>query len=111
MTAKTFEVRDRMTFIPVLAVRLDPGCEADRYILARAGYGRTPGGQGEYIQLLRLAGGEGASNCDPYGWADRTMQTAHVYILEKFDVLQSGEVVDVRYLLGEQPAPAPSEAD
>jgi hypothetical protein len=101
MTAKTFEIRDRMTFIPVLAVKLEPSNEADRYLLGRAGFGIYPENQARYIQLIRISGGEGPTYCNPGDWADRTMQTAHLYLLDHFDELESGSIVDVEHILGE----------
>lgn len=110
MEAKTFEIRDRSTFLPVLAVRLEPGNEQDGYLLDRAGFGPTPERQGEYVQLVRIAGGEGKSSCDPYDWGNRSMTTAHQYIIDKWGDLDSGAVVDVEFILGETGAPKVSEA-
>lgn len=62
MIAKTFEVRDKATFIPVLAVKLEPGCEADRYLFGRAGYGTMPEAQRCFIMVCRVDGGEGTAN-------------------------------------------------
>lgn len=104
MIAKTFEVRDVGTFIPVLAVKLCPANESDRYLLARAGYGTTPEMQSEYIQLLRFNGGSGNASCDPFHWGEgsRTMFIAHRFIISNFDTLVSGEVIDVEYILGDK---------
>lgn len=49
MTAKTIEIRDRGTFVPALAIRLEPTNEADRYLLGRAGYSSNPEVQRQYI--------------------------------------------------------------
>lgn len=110
MNAKLFEIRDRMTFIPVLAVHLAPSREEERYLLARAGYGEIPREQSQYVLLIRIAGGQGPAHCDPYEWSDRTMQSAHLHIRQHWDTLEPGAVVDVEYLLGEKPTPALSEA-
>ena len=110
MIAKTFEVRDRATFVPVLAIQLEPGCEADRYLLARAGFGTTPGEQRKYVQVVRVSGGGGKSTCDPNDWRDRTMAVAHQYLVNNFSELASGSVVDVEFILGESPSPKNSEA-
>jgi hypothetical protein len=111
MTPKTFEIRDSMTFIPALAIKLDPGNEQDRYLLARAGYGVTQEAQSQYVLLLKLSGGDGHYDCDPYGWAgSRTMQEAHKHILASFDDLESGAVIDVEHLLGETATAKVSEA-
>ena len=111
MIAKTFEIRDRMTFIPVLAVKLEPCNEADRYLLARAGFGIDPVTQSGYVILTKINDNEGLSTSDPYSWPGglRTMQEAHKYIRFNFASLESGAVVDVEFLLGEKPAPAMSE--
>jgi hypothetical protein len=108
MTAKTFELRDNGTFIPVLAVKLEPGCEADRYLLARAGFGEP---QGVYVLMLGLDSGEGKFDCDPYGWGDnRTRFFAHKYIIRRFDEIESGSVVDVQFIIGETLQPKHSES-
>ncbi len=107
MKAKTIEILDRMTCIPALAIQLTPGCERDRALLAHAGYGLTPLDQREYVILVNLTSAK-ASN-DPYAWGDRTMTQAHLHIVERFDRLTSGDVVDVECVLGETPAPRPSE--
>lgn len=104
MIAKTFEIRDAGTFIPVLAVKLIPGCEADRYLLSRAGYGRHPDDQAQYVLLCQISGGFGRCSSDPYEWGGiaRTYAQAHAYISENFDRLASGEVIDVEFILGEK---------
>lgn len=107
MIAKTFEIRDRGTFIPVLAVKLDPGCEADRYLLGRAGY-QTPS---QYVVLMNINGGNGKATSDPYEWGQgsRTMIVAHDYIIKNFTWLNSGDVVCVEHILGERKTPKISE--
>lgn len=103
MITKTFEIRDRMTFIPVIAVKLEPGCERDRYLLARAGYGVSGLRQSEYVLLAQINGGLGRVSCDPHDWGSsaRTYQVAHDYIIKHFNELESGAVVDVEFILGE----------
>ena len=110
MIAKMLELRDRATFIPILAIRLDPSCEGDRYLLARAGFGRSPQEQARYIVLVQVNGGGGIAQCDPYQWHDRTYAVAHGYIQKAFDELPPGAVVDVEFILGETEAPCRSEA-
>jgi len=107
MIAKTFEIRDTATFIPALAVKLEPGNERDQYLLARAGYGISPENQGEYILLCKLEGTD--CHYDIYNWGTRTMQIAHDHIQRQFDELESGAVVDVEYLLGLSLKPKISE--
>ena len=107
MHTKLFEVRDRATFLPVLAVRLDR-CNmklfnGERYLIGRCGYG-SPGA----VLLTALNGGR-VANCDPYAWGDRTLTTAHRFIEYNFDELDSGAVVDVEYILQEKACAAESE--
>lgn len=97
MKVKTLELRDRNTFIPVLAVDMNPGSDAaERYLLRRAGYACD----GEPIILLvKLDGGK--SSYDPYKWGDRTFKTAHLHIEQNWGKLISGDVIDVEFILGE----------
>jgi hypothetical protein len=122
---KLLEVRDHLTCIPVLAVLMEPVPDPTRAeehswspqllmevqflhsvetrFLRHCGY-RT----GPTVLLTHLGGGRRAE-CDPYAWADRTWQAAHLHIQENFDQLDHGAVVDVRVLLGEAPAAAGAE--
>lgn len=95
MLTKILEVRDKATFIPVLALRLLPEVEAEEYLCHRAGFGRT-----KYILLTRLYM-PSEMNYDPHAWPNRTMKTAHLYIKENWDWLVSGDVIDVEFILGE----------
>lgn len=110
MKTKTFEVRDAGTFIPVLAIKLVPADERDRYLLARAGFGRSKEEQASYVVLIHLV--DGHANHDPYCWpVGRTMEEAHKYIKKNFDSLQNGAVVDVEFILGITDAPKASEQE
>lgn len=111
MTSKTFEIRDRLTFIPCLAIQLDPVNEQDRYLLARAGFGLRPETQRTHVLLLRLTG-PCTFHDSPEQWATpvRTLPEAHAYIQQHFSALQSGAVIDVEYLRHETDAPKESEA-
>lgn len=111
MEVKLFEIRDSMTFMPMLAIKFETRNEAERFLLARAGYGRDKFDQAQYVLLLELAGGDGRYNCDPYGWQGgaRTLKTAHNYIIERWNDLASGDVVCVEHILGERPEPKVSE--
>lgn len=110
MYAKTLEIRDAGTFIPALAVRLDPYNERDRYLLARAGFGTTMLDQEKYIILIHLT----SMKCeyDPFSWGNRTMKEAHLHIIERgLEDLLHGEVLDVQYILGETDGPKVSEQE
>ena len=113
MIAKTFEVRDRATFIPILAVRLKPTTEQDRYLLARTGHGGKPEEQARYVMITELDGSmsrTGNENTAEFAWSSETMCTAHQYIVENFDNLESGAVIDTEFIRGESKVPKLSEA-
>lgn len=98
MKALMLEVRDKATFIPIIAIDMSTDCvnEGDGYLLRRAGFGPE-----RCVQVIHIA--RGISHYDPYDWPDgsRTMQVAHQYIVDHFDELKSGDVIDVEFILGE----------
>ncbi len=118
MITKAFELRDRGTFIPVVAVRMVPypegksetwDNEPERYLLRRAGYTF----ENPCVLLCRMDadGGVRQASYDPYGWgaADRTFQIAHLHITNHFEEIENGAVIDVEYLLKETDKPKQSE--
>lgn len=111
MEVKILEIRDSGTFMPVMCVRLTSTSEEERYLLSRAGYGVDYMSQRQYIQMINLAGGSGYSSCDPYDWPGpaTTLPEAHKHIIEHWDALESGDVVDVEYILGHTKEPKVSE--
>lgn len=108
MITKLFEVRDSGTFIPMIAIKLSPQNEAERYLLARAGFGRSVEDHLKYVLFSSLTGGEMTS--DPYNWPNRTRQVAHNFIIEHFDELENGQVIDIQFILGETSEPKTSES-
>jgi hypothetical protein len=108
METKIFEVRDRMTFIPVMATRVLPLKEGQGYLLSRAGYGPD---EPPLIILTQLAGGRGLATCDPHDWGSgsRTMKIAHEHIRQHWNNLADGGVIDVEHILGETEMPKTSE--
>jgi hypothetical protein len=112
MKAKALELRDEGTFIALLAVDMNPILEpgpqyaAQRYLLRRVGY---PCDCRPNILITKLAGDGSKATNDPYYWGDRTMANAHRYIIEHWNDLKDGDVVDVQFILGETPAPKASE--
>ena len=107
MIVKAFEIRDRITFIPVVAIYLSPKDGKEQYLLARAGFGIRPQEQTRFVVLLRLTGN--MNTYDPVAWNCRTMTTAHTYIRDNFLNLESGQVIDVEFILGETKQPKESE--
>lgn len=109
MTCKTIEIRDRGTFIPALAIRLDPSDDRDRWLLARAGFGREAEDQGRYVLLINLVKD---APYDPFGHGPaRTLGVVHQHLIEHFEEVGNGAVVDVEYLLGERAEPKTSEVE
>ena len=98
MKTKTLEIRDEGTFIPALAVDINPENEAQRYLMRRCGY---PCDGKPNIILTALSADGGKANNDPYSWGGRTYPVAHNYIIEHWRDLQDGDVVDVSFILGE----------
>ena len=115
MEAKTFEIRDRATFIPVLATRLHIRDSRDFFLLRRAGYSEAQIMDSEaiqvpYIILTKLDGVE--AHYDPFDWSNqRTLGRAHRHIIDNWYELSNGEVIDVEFILGESPKPKRSEAE
>jgi len=117
MKVKTLEVRDEGTFIPVLCVDMNPDVELtgntgvneiQRYLLRRCGYhcDLQPN-----ILMTNLSADGGAAWNDPYGWGGRTRPVAHNYIIENWETLKDGDVVDVSFILGESKKPKVSERE
>ena len=107
MIAKFIEIRDEATCILALAIKMqedgeDPETAAIEhwFLHRRSGYPED----GSSIMLMRLSDGK-ATN-DPYEWpalgmGRRTMGNAHNYIIDHFEELKTGDVVDVSVILGE----------
>jgi len=104
MQTKTFEVRDTMTFIAVMAIKLDPVTEGDDFLIRRTGYSPPD----NYIILMRLDAINTATY-SPYVWTTNTMVDAHKHIYDHFNELESGSVIDVEFLRGETTSPKNSE--
>ena len=112
MLVKLFEVRDRATFIACIGIRLSTFTEVNRWLVARAGYGMTFDEQASYVLFGRLDGDHGAFSSDPQRHMDRpgrTMRAAHQHVIDNWDALDSGAVIDVEHILGETAEPKPSE--
>ena len=105
METKLIEIRDEGTMIIALCVDMNPANDWQRKALRRYGY---PCDGRPNIMITHATGGKRATN-DPYDWGDRTWATAHNHIIEHWNELSDGSVVDVSFILGETPAPKVSE--
>lgn len=124
MKAKALELRDEGTFIALLAVDMNPipyppsspypedkedhrrTVEGQKYLLRRVGY---PCDGRPNVLITKLSGDGSKATNDPHYWRDRTMANAHAYIIENWEKLRDGDVVDVQFILGETAAPKVSE--
>lgn len=101
---KLFEVRDRATCIPVMAIRISPDMDEASFLLRRAGFRDM-----KYVFVMRLEGGQVEWDSFHWGQGSRTMHEAHVYIEENWDELTDSEVIDVEFILKETDKPKMSE--
>ena len=97
--SKYVEIRDHGTCIPALALRISG---RNGWLARRAGFGETP-----CVYLLTLATEK--ANYDPFHWDNSTMRDAHLWLVDHFDEHEDGDVLDVRYVRGERPAPVESD--
>lgn len=103
INSKVLEIRDSLTFIPVLAVQMKATGMSEEeqiqayYIHWRAGYSRD----GNTCVLIKLTTGEAHNDAYSWGSGNRTMLTSHLFIEANFDTLRNGDVIDVEFILGE----------
>jgi hypothetical protein len=100
MEIKLIEVRDRATCMPVLAIKLQPEDSRQEWLLARAGFGSDP-----YVVYIPLV----SAPWDPFEHGDRTRVTSHRHLVENWDSIVDGAVVDVSHILGETSQPCKSD--
>lgn len=105
MKIKLLEIRDEATLIIAFCVDMNPDNEFQRKALRRYGY---PCDGRPNILITHATGGQRADN-DPYAWGGRTYPVAHKYIIQNWETLNEGDVVDVSFILGETQAPKVSE--
>jgi hypothetical protein len=106
MQVKCLELRDAATFIPVICIRPLPGDnEAQRYLLRRDGYSCSPD---DNIIIMIDAQCRGCAY-DPYHWREGTHRTAHLFIMENWNTLKDGDVIDCEFIRGKTAKPKISE--
>ena len=99
MQIKMLEIRDDATCIPVIAMKMQPDNGPQNRYLWRCGYPRD----GHGVVVMKMQDQKATS--DPDEWGDRTMPPAHDYIIDNFDILNDGDVIDTRVILGERAVP------
>lgn len=104
MQIKIIEIRDRLTFIPAMAINLEPRRydikinETDIYYMKnRCGYACD----GNDIILMNLYQPHNRCENNPYDWNDRTYSQAHKWITTNWYTIKDGDVIDVEFILGE----------
>lgn len=107
MKIKLLEVRDRATFIPVMAILNVAENVAQRRLLRSAGFGEPY----DLVTFTYLKA-RGPAHYDFYDWPDnpRTMRVAHEWVYANWDQLSDGDVVDVEFILGETTEKKTAEA-
>lgn len=122
MNIKLLEIRDRGTCMPCFAFKpnevkhaigVDPKITAsaalvESYLVGRSGYGGTCNA----IIFGSLNDPDRCQN-DPYAWPHdgaRTLPQAHLYIEKHWNEIQSGDVIDVEFILGVSAVKKVSEA-
>lgn len=110
MKIKLLEVRDRATFIPVAAIKVEAANEAQAYLLMRSGWGDNIG-INMHIYLFPLNNSPVQVAYDPYDWpqSPRTMHVAHFWVSQHWDEIEDGSVIDVEFILSETQQPKVSE--
>lgn len=103
MEVKMFEIRDHMTCISAMAIRPVPKNPSERWLLGRVGFGAGH----DAVILHHIASDKVHSG--PYEWNDRTLQTSHLHIRDNWATLVTGDVIDVRFILGETESPVVSD--
>lgn len=102
---KLLELRDRATFIPAIATLMESEHPQERYLLGRAGY------RGVRCVLLTGLGGGRKAEYDCYAWNSEPFRSAHHYLEQHWDEVQTGAVLDGEFLRGETTQPKRSESE
>lgn len=96
---KVFEIRDRATYIKAMAIKVNNKGASAEHEMKLIGKDWAKG----TVFLTELNYGRFAKNPFDWGYPDRTMFTAHEYIIKNFDELEPGQIIDVEVILGEIP--------
>jgi hypothetical protein len=115
MEVKLFEVRDRMTLIPCIAMRPEITGEGkgsrDVWLLSKAGYGKNPKDNVSYVFFTPLTGlHEHEIYCDYFTWINPTLRVAHEYIQRNWLFLTTGDVIDIEFITGQSKTPKLSDS-
>ena len=92
---KVLEIRDRATYIPVVAFKTAGESDAEQSLFKSVGL------TNEHLILVKLS--DCTANYSSFRWdrQSRTMRVAHDYINAHWNNIKSGDVVDIEYILKE----------
>ena len=104
MEIKFIEIRDIATLIPVMVLKGSPErlTPKEQALWAAGGWGIDEGYYCIPIGIPEL------TQYDPFKYNDRTFKEAFYFIRQNWDQLETGQVVDVRHILGETDMPCES---
>lgn len=104
MRTRLIEIRDEGTCIPAIAMQMWASNAVEAAFYRRCGY---PQDRPYSIILMELNYQRATS--DPYEWGGRTNPVVHDWLIENFDTVCEGQVIDVRVLLKEHLTPVDPE--
>ena len=120
---KLFELRDSATCIPIMGVCVKADTllrgfrdERERWLIRRGGWGPTQEGlylmrvnPDEKVYAAALVGNSMLFRMSEYVSESRSYKVAFEHIAEHWHELESGDLIDVRVVLGEEELPAESD--
>ena len=106
MEVKLIELRDTGTCIPLLCIKPSVTTVPVEMLCGRR-YGYPEGSTA--IIVTNYENPSRGAHVDYFEWDDRTYFNAHSHIEKHWDSLKSGDLVDVRVILGETDKPCQSE--
>ena len=95
MQTKLFNLKDDGTRMRILCINFnidDTDDYLEKEILSLSGYSSFP-----VIGLLDLESQE--FNTDSFKWMNRTLHVAHEYICDNYDILNSGDTINIPNIL------------
>jgi hypothetical protein len=113
---KMLELRDKGTFIPVIALRVreEGSGTQEGWLIRKSGWARFQSGyylfnSGDSGKHFAISLGDPEFLHTQTFPVDRTYTVAFTYIASHWNEFSSGDVVDVQYILGETDSPKISE--
>ena len=103
MQIKLLEICDKATFIPAMAIKLEPRKFSTKHYQIDSYYLRERCGYECKNDVVLMNLNDPWKHCaiDKFHWLDRTYMTAHSWIVTNWDIIENGDVIDVEFILGE----------